>query len=223
MMEKERYREALSRLPIKNPTPSDMAHVCPHLTKIQAVEAFSDKFQSVACPPLKVDGAFQLISLQKSWDGRIRGGQILTEETAHPPQLIYAQAGRTYQSQSKAKAKNYVFHAYPYLDKAIQFAENTWGDELMLDTWEDTVEFYLYKPSCSNQKPFRCYVCLNRKWIDVLHDQSKKQALLMDQAIVTMTLDPLVWNELKIGHSSSIQLKKALSPLMTRFIWENYI
>ena len=59
-MKSQEYRSILGQLPIKSPTPQDMAMLCPHLTDEEAVEAFTTDSGYVACPPLRIRHGFHL-------------------------------------------------------------------------------------------------------------------------------------------------------------------
>ncbi|MEI6510739.1 MAG: hypothetical protein WCO25_01710 [Candidatus Uhrbacteria bacterium] len=88
-MDVSAYRQILGLLPIVNPTEDDMAKLCPHLTREQAVAAFNDGSGYVACPPLRVRGAFQIVSLRKGWveetKERVGDKQVVTGTKDHPP------------------------------------------------------------------------------------------------------------------------------------------
>jgi hypothetical protein len=217
-MNKQEYRKILSRLPIQNPTPEDMAQLCPHLTQEQAVEAFHNQERSsyVACPPLRIRGAFQIVSFYGEWV------HSQTGET-HPPQLSYSYAGRTPQSYSDGQAHGDVFHEYQYASEAIKFAEDNWGDDLILDTWESVVEIYvqdpseltlgigLYGNSCGGYPTTKAVlgICLNRELNVIINEYHKPQSVLFDEAIIEMTLDPVVWHELKGGRGGYIEFNCA--------------
>ena len=49
-MNRQEYRSLLGRLPIKSPTPQDMAMLCPHLTAEEAVEAIKARTSEVMLP-----------------------------------------------------------------------------------------------------------------------------------------------------------------------------
>src|SRR6185437_2036811 len=67
VMKKEEYRAILSRLPLKSPTPQDMAMLCPHLTAEEAVQMFGNGSGYVALPPLRVRHGFQIASYHAEW------------------------------------------------------------------------------------------------------------------------------------------------------------
>src|SRR3989344_2351732 len=102
-MKREEYPSLLRRLPIKKPTPQDMAMLCPHLTPGKAVEAFTTGNGYVACPPFRVRRSFQVISYHKEWVEevkvwRIVGGkytQVVTGTKNHPAHLYWSYAHRT--------------------------------------------------------------------------------------------------------------------------------
>src|SRR6185436_19699202 len=131
-MTSKEYRATLGRLPIENPTPSDMALLCPHLTTEQALAAFNSGSGYVACPSLRVKNAFQIVSFLK--------------ESTGPAILKYSYAGRTPESYDNIKKRG-EFLIYPHTAEAIEFANTNWGDELILDTWVDVSEFHIEDPS----------------------------------------------------------------------------
>lgn len=144
ILSKNEYMEILNRLPIENPTPEDMAAMCPHLTLEQAVDAFtkgSERISFVACPPLRIRGAFQIVSYFRAKDG-------------NPSQLKWSYASRTLQSYADGEPRGDVFCEYKYMEEAMKFAEENWGGELILDTWESVVEIYVQDPSDLEKKDF---------------------------------------------------------------------
>lgn len=211
-MNKQEYRGNLNELPIENPTPEDMAEICPHLTKEQAVAAFTSESSYVACPPLRIRGAFQIVSFHDEWIEEIkvwrRDTQVITGTKTHPARLSYSYAGRTLQSYADGMSHGDVFCDYKHVAEAMRFAEDNWGDDLILDTWADVNEFYIQDPTDLYQEGFSkgspktkavLRVCFNRPWNDLINDHSKPRSVLMDEAISEMTLDLMVWHELKGG------------------------
>lgn len=202
------YKEALSRLPIKNPTAEDMAMLCPHLTKEQAVVAFSGESSYVACPPLRVRGAFQIVSLRGEWAEsvyvRTAGKLVVSGTKVHPPKLDYSYAGRTPQSYADGKSHGDVFTVYAHMNEAIKFAEDNWGDQLILDTWDNVVEFTIQDPSdlYDNGYPKTAailYACIRGDWNDICNNGSKPRSALIDESLVEITLDKMIRHELKGG------------------------
>lgn len=194
-LSKENYRKILERLPIKNPTSEDMAAVCPHLTMEQAVTAFGKDSGYVACPPLRVKGAFQMVSYHKEYEGR-------------PPRLDWSFTGRTIQSYADLQPHGDIFGEYQYMVEAINFAEENWGDELVVDIWDSVLELYVQDPSDlisigykQNQPRTKAilYITLNRELNEIINDHSRPESQLFDDAIVEMTIDNMVWHELKGG------------------------
>lgn len=194
-LSKKEYRKILERLPINNPKPEDMAAVCPHLTMEQAVIAFGKDSGYVACPPLRVKCAFQIVSYHKEYDG-------------HPPRLDWSYACRTLQSYADLQPRGDIFGEYQYMADAIKFAEENWGDELILDTWDSVLEIYVQDPSDLIGKGYRknqpktkeiLYITLNRDLNEIINDHSKPESQLFDDAIAEMTIDAMIWHELKGG------------------------
>lgn len=189
------YRDILNRLPIINPKSEDMAAICPHLTLEQVATVFEKDANYVACPPLRIKGAFQIVSYYK-------------ESESHPARLDLAFAGRTLQSYADGKSRGDIFCEYKYMVEAVNYATENWGDELILDTWESVIEIYVQDPSDlisigyhKDQPRTKAvlFVCLNRDLNDIVNDHSRQQSELFDNAIAEMTLDQMVWHELKGG------------------------
>lgn len=215
-MKKQEYRSILGHLPIKSPAPEDMAKLCPHLTPQEALAAFTEGDGYVACPSLRVKNAFQIVSLSKEWVetievSRIKGG---TKDASvrgtknHPARLDWSYAGRTPKSYADGKAHGDVFHHYLHMDKAIQFSDANWGNELILDNWVSVLQIYLQDPTdLVNDKYHTDYprtkavlgVALNRDLNEIINDHSKPESMLFDEAITELTIDQVVWHELKGG------------------------
>ena len=191
-MKRQEYDDVLSRLPIENPTSEDMAIVCPHLTEKQAVAAFNNDKGYVACPSLRIRGGFQVVSFHK-------------ESDEQSPILMLSSVGRTSQFYEGDQSHD-VFYKYKYMDEAMKFAENNWGDELILDTWEAVLQIYIQDPSklvdvgfIENQPKQIAvlFVALNRSLKDIRKDHSYPESKLLDEAILEMTLDIKIGNEIK--------------------------
>ena len=133
---RDEYMKILGKLPIENPTPEDMAMVCPHLTEEQVVAAFQQDHTTVACPPIIVRNAFQIICLDK---GFTQGG------ITHPPRLSNVSAGRTPASYADDQNRKGTFPEYPYMDEAMSYAEDRWWDDLIIDTWNTVLKIMFSK------------------------------------------------------------------------------
>lgn len=189
------YMKALKTLPIENPTPEDMAMVCPHLTLEEAVAAFNSGSGFVACPPVRVSGAFQIISFTKA-------------EGKHHARLNGYYAGRILQSYANGRSRNDIFRDYPYMIEAMRYAEENWPSYLILDHWESVMAVYIEDPiDLEKEGTFKghpktkevLYVCLKPK--DSKHVYDSPESVLFDEIIVEITNDPLVWIELKGGRN----------------------
>jgi len=200
-MTKQEYRAVLGRLPIVNPTPADMAAVCPHLTEEQAVVAFNSGNGCVACPPLRVRGAFHVVSFYCS-----RKEQ---PNSYYPPKLLHSRARRTPEYAS-GKSHGDIFGTYAHILEATRFAEENWGEDLIPDTWESVLSICVEDPS--DLRPgANLYVdtigmypktkvvlgvCLGRELDVLINEHHKPESLILDDAIVEMTVDGFVWAEL---------------------------
>jgi hypothetical protein len=216
-MESKEYRSILGRLPIKSPTPEDMALVCPHLTKKEAVKAFTTGSGYVACPPLRIRHGFQVLHYQREWVEMIKvwgevGGekQTVTGTKNHPPMLTLTFASRTRKSYADGKSHGDIFSKSVHMNKAMGFAEDNWGQELILDDWDSVVQYYIQDPTdLVNDYYHHDYprtkailgVTLTRDLNEIINDHSGPMSELFDEAISQMTLNPLIWMELKGGRS----------------------
>lgn len=202
-MTKEEYRSILGRLPIKSPTPEDMSMLCPHLKPEDAVKAFTKGIGYVACPPLVVRDSFQIISYRKEWMETVKVSRVKDDvEDAsvsgvknHPARLEWSYAGRSSST-------------YLNMDEAMKFAEDNWGDQLILDTWKSVVEIYVQDPTdLVNDRYHTDYprtkailrLMLGRDFNTIINDHTKPCSELLDDAIVAMTLDEVEWHEYKGG------------------------
>ena len=218
-MKREEYRAILSRLPIKSPSPQDMAMLCPHLTEKEAVEAFMTNSGYVACPSLRIRHGFQILSYRKEWVEEIKVWGIINGERTqtitgtknHPARLDWSYTGRTRDSYADGKSHGDVFTPYRHMDKAMKFADANWGDDLILDNWVDAVEFYIQDPTDLVNDRYHqdhprtktvLYVTLNRDLNEICNDHTKPESELFDDAISQMTVDLAVWHELKGGRGS---------------------
>ncbi len=203
-MKSTEYRSLLGQLPIKSPKPEDMARLCPHLTPEEAVRAFTTGEGYVACPPLRVRHGFQVIKYRRELV-EVVGITIIKN---HPALLEYAYAERTLASYADGMPHGDVFLKYEHADKAMRFAEENWGNELVLDDWESSVSFYIQDPTdLVNDRYHRdsprtkvvLYVTLKRDWNKIINDWSKPESELIDEAISQMTIDHMIHSEISGG------------------------
>ena len=119
-MKKEEYRSIVGQLPIKCPTPQDMALVCPHLTPKEAVKAFMTGSGYVACPSIFIKNGFEIISYNKEWVEEIKDkdGKIIGRKN-HPAYLGWAYAGRTRASYEDLTPHGHISLSYKSADKAV--------------------------------------------------------------------------------------------------------
>ncbi|MFY9457431.1 MAG: hypothetical protein WAP23_00660 [Candidatus Spechtbacterales bacterium] len=215
-MKREEYLSLLGRLPIKSPTPQDMATLCPHLTAEEAVKAFTTDSGYVACPPLRIRHGFQTLFYHKEWVEEIKvwgivdgkETQTVTGIKNHPALLSWSYANRTPASYADGKSHGDVFSPCKHMDRAMKFAEDNWGEELILDNWVSVVEFYIQDPTDLVNDRYHTdyprtkavlYVAMNRYLNEVINDRSKPKSELFDDSISEMTLDLAVWHEIKGG------------------------
>lgn len=198
-MKREEYRSILKRLPIKSPTPQDMAMLCPHLTAEEAVKAFMPGSGYVACPPLLIRNSFHNLYFIND-------------------KIEWLSASRTYDSYINRVPRGGVFSSCKHMDKAMKFAEDNWGNELILDDWVSMVEFYIDDPTdlmnedkCKGypRTKIMLYVALNCNFDIVFNDHSKPASEILDNAISQMTSDPFEWDELRGGRTKCAQFNCA--------------
>lgn len=199
LITREEYIARLKKLPIENPTPEDMAFVCPHLTLEQAVEAFTSEESSgyVACPSVLIKNGFQIVCLSKGFEDERFG------ET-YPPTLSSAFAGRTLSSYKDGKPHGDVFTKYRCMDEAMLYAAMDWGKHLILDDWVSYIVFYVQDPSDLNERQSPktkavVYATTKREWNDIINDHSKPKSQVINEALVIVTLDPFEGHEIKGG------------------------
>lgn len=175
------YFAALKAIPyagLRDATDADLARVCPHLTPEQAVATFRGKESSyVACPPLRVATAFQIVSMYKGT-------------------LSWSYAGRTNGG-----------HEYAHMHEAVAYSQQHWPEKLIEDTWKCVLTVEVQNPSqlrpsyyTGGQHPTHKYslMCaLTRDLNDVINDRSRLESEIYDDFIVEMTTAPCIAHELK--------------------------
>ncbi len=212
-MKKEEYRSLLGQLPIKRPTLEEITKLCPHLTAEQATQTLLTDGGYVACPPLRIRGAFQIISYHREWIEAVQ--RVAAADTRnYPPYLDHYRAGRTPASYADGMLHGDMSVPYAYIEKAIQFAEDSWGDDLILDDWVSVADFYLQDPTDlvndryhkhSPRTKVVLYVAFNRYFNSSLdRDDSVPESELFDAAIVHMTVDRFVRAELVGGRGAAL-------------------
>lgn len=215
-MNRQEYRSIIGQLPIKNPTPEDMAIICPHLTKEEATKAFTTGSNYVVCPPLRIRNGFQVVSYKKEWVEEIKEWfvvngkqtQVVTGTKNHPARLDWSYAGRTLKSYTDGKSHGDIFPSYKHMNEAIKFAEANWGEELILDDWYSFLEIYIGDPTDLVNDAYHhnyprtkavLYMALNREFNDLINDHSKPESELFDEALSQATTDQIIGAELKGG------------------------
>lgn len=215
-MNRQEYRSLLGRIPIETPTPQDMAMLCPHLTADEAVEAFTTDSGYVACPPLRVRHSFQVLWYCKERVEKIKERDVIKGKETHvvigtkvrPALLVWAYVERIREPSTDGRSCDDERLTCKHIDKAIKFAEDNWGGELILDDWNSFVELYVQDPTdlvnYRYRKDYPCTkavlrVALTRDLNELLNDESKPESELLDDAISQMTLDHLIGHELRGG------------------------
>ena len=120
-MDIKEYRSLLGQLPIRSPTPRDLARMCPHLTPEQAVEAFRLPNACVAAPGMFARGSYYVLQLQEPWVEEVKvrqdNGLLVGGVKKHPALLNLA--------STECEPET------PYAEEALQFMEENWGDLLI--------------------------------------------------------------------------------------------
>ncbi len=204
-MIKERLTEMLRSLPIYNPEVDQVRDLFPHLSldEIKEVLTFREEGRSnyVAVPSLRVNGAFQIVSFVPEYindkDGKIT-----------PVRLSWDYAERTRKSYADGRNHGDVFTRYEHMDRAIVFARDNWGSDLVLDDWIDFVEIYVQDPTDLHKSGFSkdgpktkaiVRFTTNRLWGEIINDRSKPESQVIDDAISQITADGFIARELKGG------------------------
>lgn len=220
IMKRQEYRSILGQLPIKNPTPDDVARICPHLTGGEASAVLAGN-GFIAIPPLRVRKGYQTVAYYPEWveqvfefDKNERYKKTLIGTKNHPACLDWSGARRTRESYMDSQFHgDYSKWNYRYMEKAMKFAEDNWGQELVYDSWKSSGCFYIQDPTdlvndCYYKNHPRTkavlYITFWREFDEIRNDESESQNELFDQAIMEMTLDRMIYDELKGGRGGFI-------------------
>lgn len=205
-MTKLDYERMLRQLPIDNPKCSDLRALFPHLSTQEIGEVLTPQGErgtnSVSTPPLRVGDFFQVLDFV--WGYKKRDGSVMEPEL---------RVNHGYKMSTE----------FSHQDKARAYAREYWGDDLVVDNWVDFSVIYVQDPSdlaelrpenfasvavaARESIPFlakgfpktkaRVYFTMSRDWNAILNDHSRPRSKLIDDAVLEMTLDPLVVQELK--------------------------
>ncbi len=196
-MNKAEYHDQLKRLPIYNPTLEDMALLCPHLSKKEAVQAFMTGSGDVACPSLVVVGSFHVLRFIE--EGPDTMGKICPAMIYHVTNL------RTPRSYTDGCLHGDLTLTAPYQDKAMAFAEANWGEDLTVVDWKYAVEIWIADPldivrsGLGKMVPKLIgvvYIAVNRDWSDSINDRVKQTSEVIDDAITRITTDSIIGEEI---------------------------
>lgn len=195
-MKRDAYREALRQLPINNPTIEDVQSIAPHLSAEQIerhILGTKNDWVYIAVPSLRIRNAYMSICYYKE-----NGGNAVLH-TPNP--------GRTHLSYDPPGPK---LNPYIFMDEAMAYAEANWPEALILDTWKGAARFYVADPSDlvdgNPSGQFVIYATFSRTCFELSHDHSDRQSMLLDSALMEMTLDPLIGEELLAGHPTWVSL-----------------
>jgi hypothetical protein len=146
-----------------------------------------------------IRGGFQIVNYTVQLE---EGGKM------YPPELRWVGTGRTLESYTDGRSHGDALMKYAYMTEAMKFAENNWGGELILDSWDSVDAFLIQDPMDLDQNQYPrtkvvLYVTFNRSWDDMLNDYSRPRSELMNDAVVQMSTDAFVWQELTGGRSKN--------------------
>jgi hypothetical protein len=206
-----RHHTALNKLAKMNrpePTFKLISSVCPHLNEEEVREILSGVSQGetvrFAAPPLRVNGAFQIIRAYAAYQSS--SGQRT------PAYLEYGQAGRLkgYEWESPSSDESRIKYEPPFpefAERAYEYAKENWGAELVDDTWVDFVTVLLEDPKDLTRFGFPSDKMLfrfttDRPWNDIANDRKAPKSTLIDESIVQVTTSPFISAELKGGRVS---------------------
>lgn len=216
-MTRQEYLDVLRRLPIVSPTREDMALLCPHLEPDTAVRAFTESSGYVPVPSVFVRYCVNVLSYQKAWIEEIKEWQkidgkdvqVVVGTKKHEPRITHAFVNRSHSSYANGRLHGDVRTVPEFvMVPAIDFAENNWGSELVVDDWVDVLTIYVQDPSDLFTDRYHrdyprtkavLYVALNRKLNELINDHSKPESELFDDAIAHMTLDHFSFDEIRGG------------------------
>lgn len=195
-MNRHAYQATLSRLPIAQPTPEDMAALCPHLTPEQAVEAFTQGEHYVCVPGMYVHGCVHVIYYSQE-------RQNLTHAfTQRLPESFVD--GRACRAPSTTLG----------LTEALRFARDNWGDNLLIDDWQSFMQFNLEDPTRLSEHQDPCFV--GTLWVAFsdtmsrLYEQYERpRSETFDAAIVHMATNEFHRRELMGPRGQSVSFNCA--------------
>lgn len=197
------YLENLHRLrrAIKNPTTADVAAIAPHLDERQLEQVFRREMGGVlyfAIPPIRVKYGYLVAS---RWERE--GDQYLD--------LAYA--SRTPESYADSRSHGSVFSRTAFQPEAMHYAEEHWGDQLILDTWVDYGEVCIQDPTVLfRDRPTTkstVYYTLDRDANALLNDGSAPSSEVWNNALVTITTDLIEGMELRGGRGGHVDFNCA--------------
>mgnify|MGYP001615094976 CR=1 FL=1 len=203
------YLSALTSLAtrgIENPTDADLARVTPHLNTDQRKEVFvagENGIAYIACPPTLVRRGYNVISYNLE-------PYMLSDGRIIPPTLRFASSARTLDSYADSRPHGDVLVDEPYQEEAMKYAEEHWGDKLVVDNWSYFTTMYVQDPtdlypdgtgwSAGTPKTkFTVYYTSYRDCTDMAKDHSKPQSEIVNDALAIATLNKVEGSELKGG------------------------
>ncbi len=219
-MSKKKLVEMLQSLPISEPVVEQIRGLFPHLAdeEIERLLLSNSKEGSyIVVPPLRVNGAYHTLYLSPGYKDE-QAGEI------KPVRLHWLFAKRTRASYKGSGGYGDSFDYDSYIERAVQYARENWGRDLVLDDWENFAQIHVEDPSdligsSSDIPPLLrgipktkaiVYFALNRGWNNIANNHSKPQSQLIDDAIVEITDNKFIASELKGGRAGYSERNCAL-------------
>ncbi|MBI5881326.1 hypothetical protein HZB90_04305 [archaeon] len=189
-MSKEEYVAMLNRLPIDSPTDKHVKALLPYLSANEVSEVlFFDRGQiskQIAAPPLRVDGAYHLLSVA------CHGG-------VHE-RINWYDVLRTKCSYADPAGRRYIEGSRPYHERAMEFARKNWGDDLTLDDWVDFVELRFVNPfgiEPLNPGDQSVFFTATGNFEEIMQDTSFPLSTLLNDYVCEVTTDRILATELR--------------------------
>lgn len=192
----------LARSTIWSPSFAQVKAFCPHLNADEIAEIFKtveggESFY-FAAPPVRVNNAHQILSLSPPFIG--------SDKKDYAVHLSWVYTNRTPASYADGRLKGDIDTTYRFADKAIAYAQEHWGGDLILDSWNRAGfnQFLLQDPKDQTKRgdpktKMVVYVCLNRDWNEIINDPDAPESVVIDNHIVELTTSGIIGDELKGG------------------------
>ncbi len=204
---KEEYHDLLKNLPISSPSKEVIAKYCPHLNSAQIDAIFKkvrdEKYVEFAVPAFFIKRCYHVLSY--------RAACVDDEGKEYPALLDHEFAYRMIDSYADGKEPRTDFlprgilYEGLYMYEAMKYAEENWGDSLILDDWGCTMKICVQDPTDLDQYQYpktkmTLYVALKREPNDFIFlDRSRSVSEWQDKEISQLTIDPIIFLEIYGG------------------------